>query len=93
MKTLISLLLSLVFAVTLFAQQEDVTVETDLPTTLLRAEELLLPDYPEIAKNPGLRGRVSVNIILDAATVRLKPIKPFIKITSQRRTLKRRSRR
>lgn len=53
MKPLISLLLTLVFAVTLFAQKEDVTVETDLPPTLVRAEKLPLPEYPEAAKNAG----------------------------------------
>ena len=65
MKPLISLLLSLVFAVTLFAQKEDVAVETDLPATLVRAVKLPLPDYPEAAKNAGLRGMVSVDVTLD----------------------------
>jgi hypothetical protein len=39
MKPLISLVLSLIFAVTLIAQKEDATVETDQPPTLLRAEK------------------------------------------------------
>lgn len=65
MKPVISLLLSLVFAVTLLAQKEEVTVETSFPSTLLRAEELPLPDYPEIAKNAALGGRVSVDITLN----------------------------
>ncbi len=65
MKPLISLALSLVFAVTLFAQKEDVTVETDLPPTLVRAEKLPLPGYPDTAKNAGLRGSVSVDVTLD----------------------------
>ncbi len=65
MKSLISLLLSLVFAVTLFAQKEDVTVETDFLSTLLRVEELPPADYPEIAKNAALGGRISVDITLN----------------------------
>ncbi len=65
MKPMISLLLSLVFAVTLLAQKEEVTVETSFPVTVLRAEELPLPDYPEIAKNAALGGSVSVDITLN----------------------------
>lgn len=53
MKSLTALLLSLVIAVTLFAQKEDVTVETDLPPTLVRAEKLPLPDYTKISFSSG----------------------------------------
>ncbi len=65
MKILILLLLTLFLSVGTYAQK-DVTVETSFfYSTAPNVENLPLPEYPKIAKQAGLTGKVSVQVTLD----------------------------
>ena len=88
MKPLISLLLSLVFATTLFAQREEVTVELELPPTLVSAERPPLPDYPERRRTRGFRGSVTVDVTLDEGGKVTKPGSRFQVKSSRFKKLK-----
>ncbi|MFN0277429.1 MAG: energy transducer TonB [Pyrinomonadaceae bacterium] len=64
MKLGLSIIISILFTAGVFAQKGNVTAEI-FPDNSPTADKLPLPDYPKIASNAGLDGRVSVEVVLD----------------------------